>query len=140
VTPFIYPQELDLRIFVEIITNKKYEVSKYLPAISEEWFKVVFNCINYVQTTSQYDTKNDFHSCCARLLYKVAKRHELSDGNKRSAVIAVYLFAILNDYNVSDPQELKVQARRAAKSKGRNNEDMLKRRIAEVLVDIIEKL
>ena len=72
-------------------------------------------------------------------MYKIAKRHELSDGNKRSAVIAVYLFCILNkeSFTIDDPEQLKNQVKRIAKTKGRLNEKMMRDRVADSLKEII---
>lgn len=129
----LYPERSDLEIFIRVITNDKYTISTYLPKISTDWYDVVCDCLDYVRTTSLYTQSLSIHDCAARLLYKIAKRHELADGNKRSAVITVYLFYMLNDYMVVEPENLKEEARRAARSRGRKNEDLLRQRISDVL-------
>ncbi len=135
---FIYPNKKDLKQFIEIIREEKYDIEKYLPSTDEAWYKIISECIEYVEHTSQYDLHSaTLHDASARLLYKVAKRHELGDGNKRSAVIVVYIFYILNDHFISSPQKLKVQAKRIASTKGRVHEDMMKKRIAESLAKIV---
>ena len=135
---FEYPSREDLQAFVQIISERKYRVSRYLPTVNEEWFDVVYDCIAYVQSTADYETEQGFHDCCARLLYKIVKRHELGDGNKRSAVIAVFLFCLLNDYTVREPRILKEQARRVARTRGRTNEALLRTRVAQVLTTEIQ--
>src|SRR5665213_4418943 len=100
---FVYPTRTDLEEFVRILQTNKFRVSKYLPHIDEEWFDIIDDCIRYTEHIAQYEGEKSFHDCCARLLYKVAKRHELHDGNKRSAVIAVFIFAIINDHAVITP-------------------------------------
>lgn len=131
-----YPERTDLEVFVRIITDDKYTISAYLPKISKDWYEVVCDCLDYVRTTSAYTSSLNIHDCAARLLYKIAKRHELADGNKRSAVITVFLFYMLNDYVVQEPEKLKEEARRAARSRGRKNEDMIRRRISDVLSQV----
>ncbi len=135
-----YPSKDDLEAFVGIISSKKYRISKFLPHIDQHWFRIINDCIRYVEHTSHYLPNNNFHDCCARLLYKIAKRHELGDGNKRSAVITVYIFSVLNDHYVTDPVQLKEEALRAARSKGRENEELLKRRMTDVLNSIIKPM
>lgn len=134
---FVYPTRTDLEDFVRILQTNKFRVSKYLPHIDEEWFDIIDDCVRYVENTARYEGGRNFHDCCARLLYKVAKRHELHDGNKRSAVITIFIFAVLNDHAVITPSNLKDQARRAAATKGRRNEELMKRRIAQSFVEDI---
>ncbi len=133
---YIYPTEDDFRLFVKILQEGEYTINKYLPAISEDWFKSVSECTEYVRQTSSY-TQHTFHEECARILYKVTKKHELADSNKRSALMSVILFCLVNDYRVENPDELKRQAQRIARTKGRNNEDVVRARVAECLADFI---
>lgn len=136
---YIYPSKTDLQNFIEILKEENYSVKKYLPPTSEKWYETVSNCIQYVESTSHYENLS-FVEICARILYKVAKRHELGDGNKRSAVIAVYLFCILNDHYILKPLVIKQQAKRVATTKGRINETTMRKRIAKVLENILRKI
>jgi death-on-curing family protein len=130
----IYPEKSDFSEFIKIISDGKYDVSEYLPKINSDWYNVVYDCVHYVQTTSPYeDGPTDIHDCAAKLIYKVAKRHELADGNKRTAVMVVYLFYVLNDFYIFNPKMIKNLAKRVAMTKGRQNEEIIKRRIANTL-------
>lgn len=131
--PFIYPDDDDFRIFIGVIKSDQYPISKYIPAIDNNWYKTICDCVDYVRNTAHYEQNAELQDCAARMLYKVAKRHELGDGNKRSAIIAVYLFVMLNGYYCGDPAALKREAIRAARSKGRTNEEMIRKRIARVI-------
>lgn len=133
---FTYPDTEDLRQFTEILTENNFAISKYLPPLSTDWYVAVMDCIEYVQSTAQYE-ENDIYEESAKLLYKVVKKHELADSNKRSSIMAVVLFCLLNDYMVTDPVALKRQAKRLAKSKGRRNELLMRRRVAECLKEIL---
>ena len=137
---FVYPDKGDFLIFIDLIRDSNYAVRRFLPPISEEWFELISNCVVYVEQTSSYENNLSFHEVCARILYKVAKRHELGDGNKRSSVMAVYLFCLLNDYSILKPEIIKQQAKRAAKSKGRMNEELMRGRIASVLEKVIRPM
>jgi len=134
-----YPNEAAFRLFIDLISREdsKHKIKKYLPHINDEWYKIITDCMYYIQYTSQYEREQSCPELAAKILYKIAKRHELGDGNKRSAVIGVYLFALINDYLIGDPQKLKIQAKRAALTKGRKNEDMIKKRITASLGEIM---
>ncbi len=135
---FEYPNSETLELFISLIKGGKHRISKYLPETDKDWFQAISDCIEYVNHTSGYQEGASIHEVGARILYKVTKRHELGDGNKRSAVISVYLFCIINNYTVIDPKKLKSLAKRIAKTKGRMNEDTIKKRIAKKLEEIIE--
>lgn len=137
---FIYPNEDDLRYFISLITGTGYRIKKYLPKVSDEWYKKVSECIEYVEHTSEYEGEKSIEEISARLLYKIAKRHELGDGNKRSAVICVFIFCLLNNYYIINPQIHKDQAKRAASTKGRTNEEAMKKKISDVLKSNMEIL
>lgn len=136
---FVYPDESDFRSFVGIIKASNFRIKKYLPPIDDKWYEVISECVQYVHTTEHYEDLS-FIEVCARILYKVAKRHELGDGNKRSSVMAVYVFCLLNDYYINDPQTVKKQAKRVAATKGRLNEATMRKRIALVLGTVIGNL
>ena len=71
------------------------------------------------------------------MLYKIAKKHDLGDGNKRSAVMCTFIFCFLNDYAVISPAKLKAEAKRIASTKGRKNEEIMKKRVAKNLESIL---
>ena len=136
----VYPEEEDFRVFIHLITRGNYRIKKYLPVVDDEWYRIMIDCVNYVSHTSQYEKNLTIHQIAANLLYKVAKRHELNDGNKRSGVMCVVLFGLVNDYGVTFPERLKCQAKRIASTKGRNNEDLMRRRVAVSLETIMSPI
>ncbi len=127
-----YPTKRDFQIFIEVLREGDHPIKKYLPPINEGWYEAVSGCSEYVRHTSHYESLS-FVETCAYLLYKVAKRHELGDGNKRSSVMAVFLLCLVNDYYILDPAIIKQQAKRVASTKGRHNERLLRKRVAVVL-------
>ncbi len=135
-----YPAKKDFITFVSAIKDSNYSIKKYLPPITTKWYTLISECVDYVRDTSIYEEDLTAHDVMARILYKVAKRHELGDGNKRSAVISVYLFCLVNDYFVVDPKQLKKQAKRVASTKGRTNENIMKKRIANSFKETIHQL
>ncbi|MCA9363022.1 hypothetical protein KC851_01760 [Candidatus Kaiserbacteria bacterium] len=131
-----YPSEEDFRGFVKVIQKEEFTITKYLPAISDDWYISVAECIKYAESTNPY-LNLDVVQEAARILYKIVKKHDLADSNKRSAVIGVFLFLLLNDHAVLDPERLKSEAKRIAKTKGRKNEDLIINRVTESLSEFV---
>jgi death-on-curing family protein len=129
--------EQDLRAFIRVIQNGNYEIKKYLPPITENWYKTVSECSDYINSTAHYEKDLSFREMAARLLYKIVKKHELRDGNKRSGVIATYLFCIINDHLILKPGGIKNLAKKIASTKGRTNEPLIRKRVAKSLANII---
>lgn len=134
---FAYPTRRDLELFVRAILKSGNPIGEFLPSTSGTWLSAVSDCIEYVSSTDGYTPPATIFEAAARLLYKCVKKHELTDGNKRSAVIAVYLFVSLNDHEVTDPAELKRIAKGVARTKGRANESAVCARIAMRLLDCV---
>jgi len=132
-----YPDEEDFRIFIDLILNGNYSIKKYLPNIDDEWYKIIVDCIEYIRHTSYYEDHLDLYDIASKILYKVAKRHELGDGNKRSGVMAVVIFCLVNDYYIDDPKYLKSQAKRVAMTRGRINEYRMRSRVKDCLKKIM---
>ncbi|MFZ4500246.1 MAG: type II toxin-antitoxin system death-on-curing family toxin [Minisyncoccia bacterium] len=139
-TNFVYPEKEDIELFVQVLREGKYTINKYLPRTDARWFTVVSECIDYVRHTSSYENDCTLHEVAARILYKIAKRHELEDGNKRSAVIGVYLFIVVNDHYMIYPNGVKYQAKRVAATKGRVNEEIIKDRVSKSLAFLIRPM
>ncbi len=135
----IYPTERDFRWFVGELQNEEYSISRFLPAVSDDWYVSVGECVGYLNATSRF-SDNDVCQEASRILYKIVKKHDFVDSNKRSAVISVYLFCLLNGYAVLDPVHLKRQATRIAKTKGRKNEELMIRRVSVELKTILEHM
>ncbi len=135
---FIYPEKEDLKIFIDVLKSGQYTISKYIPETNNDWFDCIFDCIRYIKETHHYQHNPSVHNIASRILYKVVKRHELGDGNKRSGVIVVYIFYLLNNFAIINPEELKRQAKRIARTRGRFFEELIKRRISEKLEKITE--
>lgn len=137
---FIYPTQEDLRMFISLLQSGDYAIKKYLPHTNEEWFKIIQDSIAYVRLASSYENHTSIQEACAHLVYKIVKKHEFGDGNKRSSVICAFLFCLLNDFAIVDPKELKAQAKRLASTKGRSNENLMCKRVAVKIEKILEKL
>lgn len=134
---FVNLTKRDLKTFIDIIQEGNYSIKKYLPSIDKNWYDMIHECVEYVHTTSRYEPNLSIFDISAKILYKVTKRHELGDGNKRSAVMATFCFCLVNGYMIEDPKVLKNQAKRIARTKGRLNEELMKKRISSILTRTI---
>jgi len=134
---FIFPSKDNFKIFIEVVKETNHSIEKYLPPINADWYNIVSESIEYIQSTYLYEQNKNIHVVLSRILYKLAKKHELGDGNKRTTIIAVVLTSIINDYFVLSPEKLKYLVKRVAKTKGRINEEIIKNRIAKELEKII---
>lgn len=133
-----YPTKRDLNTFVSLIQEGSYEITKYLPAVSQDWYVSVMDCIGYVKSTAKYNP-DDLCAETSRILYKIVKKHGLTDSNKRTGVIVAYVFLLLNSYAIANPNILKNAARQIARTKGRVNEELIISRVARKLsVAIVE--
>ena len=134
---FVYPDKVILKAFISIIQESSFTIKRYLPSTDEYWYEVIDDTIEYVKNLQSFEEQNDIYKVSANLLYKIAKRHEMGDGNKRSSVIVTYCFCLVNNHYIRNPQRLKDLAKSLAATKGRDNEDLIKRRAAEKLRNII---
>lgn len=68
-----------------------------LPAISDFWAKQMSSCMETTRLlANSSDDSYDICRCASVIFYKITKNHYLVDGNKRSAVICLYLFFAVN--------------------------------------------
>jgi death-on-curing family protein len=97
----------------------------FLPPTNNQWSKLMRDCFDVAQLAP--DHPNIFRMS-ARIFYKITKNHYLIDGNKRSAVICIYLFLFKNNFSLAiEPDELYHLAKSVADSKQLSEEleDML---------------
>ena len=100
----VYPDEQILRAWVKTISDSKLFPADLLPDFNEIWFKEV---ISFIELLKLSHYKENIHHKAAHLFYKIAKGHRFTDGNKRSAVIALNLFLVVNLYVLKQtPQEI----------------------------------
>jgi death-on-curing family protein len=121
----IFPDRGDIDSWVSYLTDDKEDEFKrtmkpHLPIIDEGWKKGVADAIELTQLNTSLG--GDLHRCAASIFYKIVKRHSYIDGNKRSAIIATYLYYFVNDHFLFPPGDLRKMAKRIARSKGSRQE------------------
>ena len=72
----------------------------FLPTEKEQWARQMFSAQQTVQTRMSM-VGGTVHEAAARLMFCVIKGHKLADGNKRSSILCMIGFYILNGYKLT---------------------------------------
>lgn len=108
-----------------------------MPPIDDAWYAVM---TDYVQVMmNRPDCRADLPTAGASLFYKAVKNHRRVDGNKRSAVIVIYLFYAINDHHIiASHGELYRFAKSVAESKLAQEacEEMIRKFLTETSVSL----
>ena len=91
-----------------------------LPLIDSEWYERIHEVVERVKMP--YSPSN-LHHKAALLFYNINKAHSYIDGNKRSSIVILYLFYLINDRYIPASLNLKKLAKSVAKSKGRARQE-----------------
>lgn len=98
-----YPERTVIVEWANLVANLD-SLRNYLPLIDERWALAIEG---EYSLTAMHPDHDDLAKSAARLFYRIIKNHRFVDGNKRSAVINVYLFVLYNRYSLdATPQEL----------------------------------
>lgn len=114
-----YPNRDDLRWWVEDL-SKGTGLPLKLPNIDEEWYDLILDSIQRVHYSPE---SGDLNRKAAQIFYNIAKGHNFVDGNKRSSIVVVYLFYLINDHIVRADMLIGDLARKVARSHGRSRHD-----------------
>ena len=119
-----YPTELDLRGWVGFLQTRTSKLTPYLPHIDEEWYSAVLDTIEQVRLPY---IKNDLNAKAANIFFKIVENHRRIDNNKRSAVVAIYLFYLLNDkvFEGGNPEIIRILAKVIAKRRYADNPECM---------------
>lgn len=111
----IIPDRESLLWWVDLLANNPAFLKRHLPKMDAAWVREVQSILERVSFPY---FKDDVHHKCAQIFYKIIKNHCLTDGNKRSAVIVLYLVYLLNNEIIlTKPMSLRSLARRVASDK-----------------------
>lgn len=107
-----YPDKSLLKVWVRLLSKPAFFLSDYLPLIGGSWYALVLKNIEQIQISFYPD---DLYKKGAYLFFKIVENHQHLDSNKRSAVVVIYLFFIVNDRMFSgDPEEIRKLAKTVA--------------------------
>lgn len=135
--PIVYPERSDLEFWIDFLSNENVTLKLALPAADDHWYECMLDVIQRVEFS--YST-NDIHTRAAELFYNTNKAHNFGDGNKRSSILVVYLFYVMNDLYINKRLEVKNLAKAVAKSRGRKQHDKWLEKIRNMFESCTEPL
>ena len=115
-----YPDRTTLEWWISNLQSSNPLLRVALPNIDTEWYEQIMRTLEMVQM-SVYDS--DLHRKAAVIFYMINKGHRDVDGNKRSSILVVYLFYLVNNHYIPRSFPIKKLAKSVARSKGRKNYD-----------------
>ena len=130
----VYPNREHLELLINYLKNPENVLTRLLPVCNEKWYIDIIGTVDrvavpYIQGVS---------SKAAHLFYYIIKDHSFPDGNKRSGVVMAYLFLLVNGYEVSDADRIRILAKKVAQSHGAKNKDDWIRKIEKEFSYIVK--
>lgn len=138
----VFPDAEIIDWWVEYLPeSENIPLKESLPKIDKEWRMRVMSVISLIKMNYESGySPQDLHHLGALIFYKINKAHNEIDGNKRSSIIITYLFYLMNDYAIREPEEMRLLAKRVARSKGKKNQDAWLHKISGFLSTRVIKL
>jgi death-on-curing family protein len=115
-----YPTQKVLELWVKLLRDENSSLELSLPNIDEEWYQKMMDVVTRAKN-SYYPA--ELHLRAAELFYNTNKAHNFLDGNKRSSILIVYLFYVINDRYITSHLDIRKMAKSLAKSHGRSQHD-----------------
>jgi death-on-curing family protein len=112
-----YPDNRWLRWWIDYLKKSNNTLKLKLPLTDDGWDYHMLGLLELIQ--QPYYTPEEVYHKAAVLFYKIIKDHKYIDGNKRSAVVIVYLFFVINDCMLLPSINLRELAKKVAESKPR---------------------
>lgn len=114
-----FPDRNQLKWWMNHLQQTDAILTLSLPSVDEKWYDDICSIVQRLQFNFM---PKDLHSVAAYLFYNIAKRHDLIDGNKRSAIVVIYLFYLVNGYVLLSSMKIRILAKRVAASHGSRRE------------------
>ena len=128
-----YPDDDLLRTWINLLKSDSKsstikKLSDYLPLVNEEWYRRVSSTIDLVRGLSYFP--QSVHGTAAHIFFKIVENHSYIDSNKRSAIITIYLFFIMNECMFSgDPEKVRLLAKEIAAREYIGNQQIIEKDI-----------
>jgi death-on-curing family protein len=116
----VYPTRKILEFWIDLLSRENHILKISLQQTDTYWFDSMMNVIARVE--SSY-SQPQLHIRGAELFYNTNKAHNFLDGNKRSSILIVYLFYIINGYRITSNLNIRTLAKELAKSHGRSRHE-----------------
>lgn len=94
-----YPDQKIIATFIALIKERGGFLVDLLPSTSDYWVECMADMVEACRLRVTFGNIDEeaISRFAAALFLKIIMNHEMTDGNKRSAVILAYLFFILNN-------------------------------------------
>jgi death-on-curing family protein len=125
-----FPEKKQIEWWINHLKQTDAILQLSLPAVDEKWFDDICNIVQRLQFSFM---PQDLHTVAAYLFYNIAKRHDILDGNKRSAIVVIYLFYLINGYILLQGSKIRLLAKSVASSHGSRQEQAWLRKIRDQL-------
>lgn len=124
-----YPSRSDLEWWVGFLREENTTLKLKLPAIDEEWYRLMLSAIERIHVIPVPMT---LYEKGAQLFYNIAKGHSFVDGNKRSSIVVIYVFFLVNDKFIKIDVDMGDLAKKVARSIGRARHDFWIEKLADL--------
>lgn len=109
-----YPDKEDIEWWMNHLRGENPVLDLSLPVVDQNWSGHILNLIDLLKLSAYPE---DVHHKAALLFYKIIKNHNYIDGNKRSGVVMVYLFYLVNGCMLQRTIDIQAVAKRVAASR-----------------------
>lgn len=115
-----YPSKDTFGEWLSEVTKEGAYPLGLLPVFENNWIDTILATFDLLKFPHY---KNTLHHKGAHLFYKIIKNHKFGDGNKRSAVLSLYLFYSINGLTLlKNPDSLYSKAKETAESQSNESE------------------
>jgi death-on-curing family protein len=141
VSKWLYPNKEIIKRWVELLEQPTFILSPYLPPIDDGWLDAIENSFESLKFDFYPE---DFYYQAASIFYKICKNHYFVDSNKRSSLIVLYLFCVINGYTITcSPEAVKKLAENTAMIEGSSNHKQdiqnIESTLKTVIVAVVKK-
>lgn len=127
-----YPTTNQIELWVSILKDTNSELKLKLPITDSNWYQKVDDTIKRIDVSYI----SGLHCKAAHLFYYLDKDHNFLDGNKRTSIMILYLFYLVNGYWITSPERMERLAKKVAASLGSRQKEEWMRKIEKELAYI----
>jgi prophage maintenance system killer protein len=128
----VYPSDKDIEQWLELLQSEDVNLKLKLPVVDNGWIKEILSIIE--RCRFPYFPVS-VHNRAANIFYKIVKNHNYIDSNKRSGIVILYLFYLINDHvlirknmRYSGSQiDIEEMAKRVARSRSSRSENTVRK-------------
>lgn len=92
-----FPDRKDIEAWLALLSRTNPILRLKLPVVDDQWIDHILSIIERQKLRGKY-TETSLCRYAAHIFYNIIKNHNYIDSNKRSAVVIVYLFFVLNSH------------------------------------------